>query len=153
MQLPFLPYVEFWSLSVSCLTISLFRKTSMIEWRIVCNWNRGDTSWKRSFTSTLKLGRGMFLRSLRKYFTLTAYLIILSTVIVLLFYICPSSLSTLPHCVFIKSYLSQIIYIFLCFTFYLDWNCSCCFNGIFYYIKLHASQTFGKNVIILPFFW
>ena len=96
-----LPYVEFWSLSVSCLTISLFRKTSMIEWRIVSNWNRGDTSWKRSFTCTLKLGKGMFLRSLRKYFTLTAYLIILSTVIFLLFYICPSSLSTLPHCVFI----------------------------------------------------
>ena len=44
-----------------------------------------------------------------------------------------------------------MIYILSCFTFYLDWNFSCCVNGIFYHIKLHASQTFGKNVIILPF--
>ena len=59
---------NFGSLSVSCLTINLFRKTSMTEFQIVSNWNRGDTSWKRSFTSTLKLWTGMylFLRRLRK---------------------------------------------------------------------------------------
>ena len=130
---------------------AFLRKTSTIEWRIVSNWNRGDTSWKRGFTSTLKLGRGIFLRSLWKYFTLTAYFIIWFTVIFSLFYICPSSLSNLTHCVFIKLHLFQMIYIFLCFTLYLDWNFSCCFNGIFYHIKLNASQTFGKNVIILPF--
>ena len=50
------------------LTINLFRKTSMTEFQIVSNLNRGDTSWKRSFTSTLKLWTGMymFLRRLRK---------------------------------------------------------------------------------------
>ena len=48
--------------------------------------------------------------------------------------------------------LSRMIYIFLCFTLYLDWTFSCCFNGIFYHIKPHVSQIFGKNVIILLFF-
>ena len=59
---------NFGSLSVSCLTINLFRKTSMTEFQIVSNLNRGDTSWKRSFTSTLKLWTRMylFLRRLRK---------------------------------------------------------------------------------------
>ena len=51
---------NFGSLSVSCLTINLFRKTSMTEFQIVSNWNRADTSWKRSFTSTLKLWAGMY---------------------------------------------------------------------------------------------
>ena len=59
---------NFGSLSVSCLTVNLFRKTSMTEFQIVSNLNRGDTSWKRSFTSTLKLWTRMylFLRRLRK---------------------------------------------------------------------------------------
>ena len=50
------------------LTINLFRKTSMTEFQKVSNLNRGDTSWKRSFTSTLKLWTRMylFLRRLRK---------------------------------------------------------------------------------------
>ena len=142
----------FGSLSVSCLTISLFRKTSMIEWQIVSNWNRGDTSWKRSFTSTLKLGSGMylFLKSLRKvlhlnsifYHLIYCYIVIILHMSVLVEYFTA-----------LRFYLSQMIYIFLCSTLYLDWDFSCCFNGIFYHIKLNASQSFGKNVTILSFFF
>ena len=155
MRLPFalraITFCLTWSLSVSGLTISLFRKTSMIEWQIVSNWNRGDTSWKHSFTSTLKLGRGMylFLRSLRNvlhlksefYHLIYCYIFVILHMSVLIEYF-----TALCFC------LSRMIYIFLCFTLYLDWTFSCCFNGIFYHINLHASQTFVKNVIILPFF-
>ena len=130
------------------LTINLFRKTSMTEFQMVSNLNRGDTSWKRSFTSTLKLWTRMylFLRRLRKvlhlnsmfYHLIYCYIFIILHMYVLIEYFNPMRLS-------------QMIYIFLCFTLYLDWDFSCYFNGIFYHIKLNASQTFGKNVIILPF--
>ena len=151
MRLPLALRGIFGSLSVSCLTISLFRKTWMIEWQIVSNWNRGDTSWKHSFISTLKLGRGMhlFLRSLRNVLHLKSefchliycYIFVILDMSVLIEYF-----TALCFC------LSRMIYIFLCFPLYLDWTFSCYFNGIFYHIKLHASQTFVKNVIILPFF-
>ena len=151
-RLPFALRGIFWSLSVSCLTMSLFRKTSMIEWQMVSNWNRGDTSWKRSFTSSLKLGRGMylFLKSLRKVFHLNSifYHLIYCYIVIILHMSVLIEYFTALH-----FYLSQMIYIFLCSTLYLDWDFSCCVNGMFYHIKRHASQSFGKNVIILSFFF
>ena len=130
MRLPFALRGIFGSLSVSCLTISLFRKTLMIEWQIASNWKRGDTSWKHSFISTLKLGRGMylFLRSLRNvlhlksefYHLVYCYIFAILHMSVLIEYF-----TALCFC------LSRMIYIFLCFTLYLDWTFSCCFNLYF----------------------
>ena len=151
MRLTFALRGIFRSLSASCLTISLSRKTSMIEWQKVSNWNRGDTSWKHSFTSTLKLGRGMylFLRSLRKvlhlisvfYHLIYCYILVILHMSVLIEYF-----PALPFC------LSQMIYIFLCFTLYLDWTFSCCFNVYFTTSSYMLLKPLVRTLLFCLFF-
>ena len=49
-------------------------------------------------------------------------------------------IALLLNCIFLRWY-----------TYFFALNFLFCFNGIYYHIKLHASQTFGKNIITLHY--
>ena len=49
-------------------------------------------------------------------------------------------IALLLNCIFLRWY-----------TYFYALNFLSCFNGIFYHIKLHASQTFGENIITLSY--